>query len=251
MARLDNQVSAMVGAVPPSWPVYARAFFADWGRWLSGGASIVLAVATALIPNIPAQLALATFALLCGLFATYQIWKSERQRVCELEEKLKYKIRLRLNERKGPPSLHVQEHVFVENLGPHGIEQCQVILEKVECRKGGGPFETVPHFQAALPLGWCFLKFNDPEKYAPQLLPPNGHLVDFLTAKPDVMLPDGRPFFQVGVDPGHGIYTAFSEHGTYRFTLRASSPHTASDPLILLSTWNGITSGLTVRPETP
>ena len=197
MGLLESIVPAMAGAIAPTLWVYVRAFFANWLRVMSGGASVAFAVGTALTSNVYAQLTLALFALLCGLYATYQIWKPDRQRVCELEEKLKHKIRLRFAERQQKSGWSTpHRHVFVENLSPYGIEQCQVMLENVECKKGGGPYELVPHFQAALPLGWCFLKFEDPQKYSPQLLPPKGHLVDLLTADPDARLLNGLPFFK-------------------------------------------------------
>lgn len=105
---------------------------------MSGGASVPFAIA-AVYYSDSEVLQVFLCALSCAWFAAYRIWKPERQRVCELEERLAPRIRVFLDStcngirevkvERGDKSKWVQ--IMVEPLTEGPLIQCEARLLRV------------------------------------------------------------------------------------------------------------------------
>jgi hypothetical protein len=73
----------------PTVSTFIRAFRPVWFAAMSGGFSVPFAFAVALVDNKYIQAILLMMAFGGAWFASYQVWKIERQKVRELEYKLK------------------------------------------------------------------------------------------------------------------------------------------------------------------
>lgn len=56
---------------------------------MTGGLSLLLTFATAIVPELPQRIGLAVLATLCFLCAAYQVWASEYARAQQADERLK------------------------------------------------------------------------------------------------------------------------------------------------------------------
>src|SRR5882672_10062573 len=82
---------------------------------MSGGASIPFAALAVFLDNKWAQVIFAATALCCAWFAAYRVWKPERQKVCDLQERLAPKIVITV----GP--VHTEE--TLNNNGVRGLSK--------------------------------------------------------------------------------------------------------------------------------
>ncbi|SRR5258708_27569707 len=71
---------------------YLRAFFRHWFTAMSGPLSVPLVIAAYFVSNALLRLGLAATAIVCFGFSSYWIWRTERQRVVHLSEKLRPKL---------------------------------------------------------------------------------------------------------------------------------------------------------------
>src|ERR1700731_3348466 len=67
---------------------YIRAFGVRWFVTMSGPLSVPLAVIAYFVQNDAAKIILFTTALLCGIFASYWVWKVEREARIDAESKV-------------------------------------------------------------------------------------------------------------------------------------------------------------------
>jgi hypothetical protein len=81
---------------PTAWS-FTLAFREHWFAAMSGGASVPFTVLAVFVDAKWAQLIFAGCALICAWFAAYRVWKPERQKVCDLEERLRPKLRVRFD----------------------------------------------------------------------------------------------------------------------------------------------------------
>src|SRR5260370_36304080 len=72
----------------PSIKQFLSAFAAQWFTAMSGALSVPLAVLAFFVNNEAARLILACTAAICFIVAAYYVWKKERVRAIEAEEKL-------------------------------------------------------------------------------------------------------------------------------------------------------------------
>lgn len=138
-------------------------------------------------------------------------------------------------------------HVIVKNVADVSLRDCRVFVQKVEFKdERAGSWGPVPHSKNSLPLGWAHVEFTERVKFAPELLSPGEHTVEFLSARLNDRLENGDtnspPIFvilprQRRPDRSRQFWT----RGTYRFTIVASSTDTvASDPLVVDVHWSGL-----------
>src|ERR1700730_4899660 len=69
----------------PTISNFVRAFRPTWFAAMSGSFSVPFAFAAALVDNKYIQIVLLAMAFGGAWFASYQVWKGERQKVCDLE----------------------------------------------------------------------------------------------------------------------------------------------------------------------
>jgi len=237
---------------PASVRNFLKAFGQHLGAGMTGGLSLLSTIAMLYFEdNKYAQPVFACLAIAAAGFAAFRIWKPEREKVCELEERLRQKIELRFD-RSDSRCFHLFQggqhaHLIVYNGSEFGVPQCQVMLESVELADANGKFKRVEKYRAALTLAWS--GFNDYRKYAPITLPPGEHLVDLVWAAPNHITSEGAPFW-INVSSDHRQFSFFGKLGRYRLTVRASSPDTASNELQLLVDWNGKAAEMDVRNGT-
>jgi hypothetical protein len=72
---------------------FIRAFWPRWFSLMSGGLSVPLAIAAALVPDPHAQAALGGMAVVAFVSGAYAIWRAERQKVLRLETTMKPKLK--------------------------------------------------------------------------------------------------------------------------------------------------------------
>lgn len=73
---------------------FSRAILARWFTAMSGPLSVPTAIAALFVPNEIAKLLLGLTAIACLVFTGYWIWKTEREKVIELQERLSPKLQL-------------------------------------------------------------------------------------------------------------------------------------------------------------
>lgn len=73
---------------------FARALFGNWLSGMSGPLSVPFAGLALLVEDGRASLLFGVLAFLCIAVAAFVVWKKERARVVELEERIRPKIRL-------------------------------------------------------------------------------------------------------------------------------------------------------------
>jgi hypothetical protein len=229
-----------------------------WFAALSGGFSVPFTIATVFAGDKFAQAIFGALAFSGLVFAAYQVWKPEREKVIRSEEKvisleeaLRPKIKLTFDPADSRCfhfyENHQYAHLIVRNKGTFGIDQVQVMLESVEFADANGQFKRVEKYRTALILGWCHL--NDFRKFSPNTLPPGDRLmVDLISTaqlrKCNNMDPEWC--FLVNASLEHTQFTEFEKPGKYLLTALASSPKTSSNILVLLVEWDGTISNLKV-----
>jgi hypothetical protein len=82
----------------PNFSNFVRAFGSRWFTAMSGPLSVPLAVAAVFVPNDIAKLLLALTAIACAIFASYWVWRRERQQAIVSEQQLAPKIVLHFEE---------------------------------------------------------------------------------------------------------------------------------------------------------
>jgi hypothetical protein len=68
-----------------SFTNFCRAFTAEWFTLMSSGLSVPLAMAAVYVDNPPLKIGLGLLAIVCFVFASFRIWKSERLKVIALK----------------------------------------------------------------------------------------------------------------------------------------------------------------------
>jgi hypothetical protein len=133
----------------PLWQQFALSFREHWFAAMSGGASVPFVIAAVYVDNKYGQALLAICALVCAAFASYRVWKPERFRVRELEERLAPKIKVSLDPsygiriaetrlnlppgvpaQRGPDSKYVQ--IMVRSATDAPLIECEARLIRVE-----------------------------------------------------------------------------------------------------------------------
>lgn len=76
----------------PSFWSFTLAFRRELFAAMSGGASVPFVIAAVYVDNKYGQAVLALCALTCAWFAAFRLWRPERQKVCDYEDRLSTKI---------------------------------------------------------------------------------------------------------------------------------------------------------------
>jgi hypothetical protein len=134
------------------------AFREHWFAAMSGGVSVPFAIWSALADSTWAHLTLAACALTCAWFAAFRVWKLERERVLNLEERLSPKIDVSLDPicngirvvqtainndalSRGPDSKWVQ--FLVKSMTEAPLVDCEARILTVERLKTDGSTELI------------------------------------------------------------------------------------------------------------
>lgn len=72
---------------------FAKAVAAHWLSLMSGAPSVFLAIGAALVPDVTAKILLVAVAMFCAVAAAYFVWRVERQKVIELNARLRPRLK--------------------------------------------------------------------------------------------------------------------------------------------------------------
>ena len=115
---------------------YIRAFGVRWFVTMSGPLSVPLAVIAYFVQNDAAKIILFTTALLCAVFASYWVWKVEREARIEADSKVN-KREIRKNIRIALGGFHQEGQTLMARCekeidGPPPVADANLWAEKTE-----------------------------------------------------------------------------------------------------------------------
>jgi hypothetical protein len=236
---------------------FAAAFREHWFAAMSGGASVPFAVLAAYLDNASAKTLFVLAAATCSGFAAYRVWKPEREKVIELEERLAPKLSLSFEQR--PPWISRIEDSNIptpensQNTAPSiwfsvrvvnhrpgvTVKGCRAALTAIEVLRDGRWAPT--RFSSSLPLRWAESLDGHQRIDLPH---EEIRLANVLSVDPTWNR------IQVKWDQNWKVNERiFDEPGQYRLTIVASSVEGVSASIQLIVTWTGRWDDTTVRRE--
>jgi hypothetical protein len=147
---------------------YIRTFFVRWTLAMSGPLSIPLVVAGYFVSNDTARIGLYVSAFICAAFASYWVWKVEREARVAAEEAAKPLANISLindfvRAKVEPYATNRQCSILVENVGSRNLNNCQVTMahrNMAEPKYVCAPFSLRPYEPKRIPI----INFKDSSK---------------------------------------------------------------------------------------
>jgi hypothetical protein len=141
----------------PSLWSFAAAFRAHWFAAMSGGFSVPFTFATALVDSTLVKGILLTLAFCGAWFAAYAIWKFEREKVIDLEEKLRPKIKVvGIHERRNSLNAERTFELEIKNDSEDELANCLAKVTAISVFKinlDGKQIDYSAPYRRDLPLG--------------------------------------------------------------------------------------------------
>lgn len=242
---------------------FIHAFTSHWFNYMSGGLSVPAAILALYVQSGIAQAALWITAAACLVWSGFLLWRTERRRVTELEEKLNRELILRFEPcspwivKLDKSNLQFDSRGTVMAVGPswwfrvelHNqreavlAHKCRVYVRDIEYKADNSEVFESAGFGTSQNLRWS----NTPDgtDYEPKDI---GHSARVFA---DVISTDGhhrRLFIKWGGEWYENDHL-FDRFGIYRITIGASSEDAGETSIVLLAKWNGQWNQIEVTEE--
>lgn len=245
----------------PSIKNFVRSFGAHWFEYMSGGPSVPLMLGALFIPNRALAVATGITGIVCGLFASYLVWASERRRVNDLLARATPKFTISFDpENKGIVDTDETRQVF------HGmlingkpmyrteVKKCKYIriaIEAISNMPINGCEAYIASLEKRMEGEWDFHSVQLPQHIPLQSEPFSvkyavPHEIDFaktdsesgLTPTPNVLWPNV-------------LAHVFKDRATYRFTFRVHGGGITLAPMAVEIDWRGTWNEISARQIQP
>jgi hypothetical protein len=223
-------------------------FFLAWGGGvlvaMSGAFSVPFTIYGLFADSFAQRIVSLTLAIVAAWITGYELWRSERSKLRQLEERLIPRLTLAYgcNRTVKFAGTGRQTYLLASNVSQSYVPGVEVKLIECKVMKSSSSDWEPTHLRTRFNLSWCSRPDGDPHKYAAiQMHPGSEEMLDFISGPYPVTMNDDSMFPQGSIGPSHGFHLKvdprhglFLEQGKYKFVLQISGIDCASSQRTLL-----------------